>query len=199
MRDGLVTATICLLLSACASHSVAPVTYQETVSVQSVLPVHVRLNAYNLPGQPTTTIQFAGPRVAPIRANSTSTTGFGVDEQSMFVDSLKSELVRHGIFGSVSENAGKGVVELDIYFPDMDNRAQSSDVRLSAAMIARYRGQVAFYRYDVMSPDGKRAAASNLLNQVMADVQAFIDDQQISLRTGVKDTRLNIERMLVKW
>ena len=199
MRDILTTATICLLLSACSTTTLAPVTFEDRVSVQSVLPVHIRLNAFSLPGEPVTTINFAGPRVTPVATDRIHEASFGDADQSTFVDSLGTELVRHGVFGSISEDGGTGIVDLDIYFPKTRQDAPSDEVHLSVAMVARYSGQIAFYRYEVTSLDGKAAAATKLLNQVMIDVQTFVDEQRISIRTGIKDTRLDINRMLVKW
>ena len=49
------------------------------------------------------------------------------------------------------------------------------------------------------SADGKADIAEELLNEVMGDVQKFVDDQQISIRAGIKDRSLDISRMLVKW
>ena len=197
MRDILYTATICLALSACGNAPLAPVTYEDRVAVQSVLPVHIRLNAFELPEQSATTINFAGPRVTPDSPERDMENLFGTDDQATFVDSLKTELVRHGVFGSISENGGNGVVDLDIYFPE--TAYDSGTYRISVTMIARYRGQIALHRYEVTSRQSKSAAATNLLKQVMVDVQSFVDDQQISLRTGIKDTRLDLDRMLVKW
>ena len=63
MRDIIFIATISLALSACGTVPLAPVSYQEPVSVQSVLPVHVRLNTTDFAIHAATTINFAGPRV----------------------------------------------------------------------------------------------------------------------------------------
>ena len=199
MRNVYLIATISLLLCACGTTSLAPVSYEERVTVQSVLPVHVRLNTTESAIYSATTINFAGQRAGLANPGDNPATAFDTDDQSIFVSSLKSELVRHGVFGSISESGGKGVVDLDLYFIETGPDAYTGEHRLNVALTARYRGQVAYFAYDVSSPDGKTEIAEELLNEVMGDVQAFVDEQQISIRAGIKDRSLDISRMLVKW
>ena len=199
MRDVWFIAAISLVLSACGTARLVPVTYQEPVSVQSVLPVHVRLNTTEVAVQSTTMVVFAGPRANSAVVEGVPDESFDMDDQSIFIDSLKLELVRHGVFGSISERGGKGVVDLDLYFIEIGFDADSGEHRLNVAMAARYRGEVAYFAYDVSSGEGKSDIAEELLTEVMEDVQKFVDDQQISIRAGVKDRNLDISRMLVKW
>ena len=199
MRDIYLIVTISLLLSACGTTSLAPVSYEETVTVQSVLPVHVRLNTTESAIYSATTINFAGPHAALVNPDDNPAAAFDSDDQSIFVNSLKAELVRHGVFGSISESGGKGVVDLDLYFIETGPDAATGEHRLNVALAARYRGQVAYFAYDVSSPDSKAEVAEELLNEVMGDVQEFVDEQQISIRAGIKNRSLDISRMLVKW
>ena len=199
MRNIYLIATISLLLCACGTPSIAPISYEERVTVQSVLPVHVRLNTTESAIYSATTINFAGQRAGPGNPGDNPVTAFDTNDQLIFVSSLKTELVRHGVFGSISESGGKGVVDLDFYFIETGPDAHTGEHRLSVALAARYRGQVTYFAYDVSSPDGKTEIAEELLNEVMGDVQAFVDEQRISIRAGIKDRSLDISRMLVKW
>ena len=199
MRDIFFIATASLLLSACGTTSLAPVSYHEPVTVQSVLPVHVRLNTMESAIYSATSITFAGQRVAFAGPVDIPETSFDSNDQSVFVDSLKGELVRHGIFGSISERGCNGVIDLDLYFIETGRDAETGELRLNVAMAAGYRGEVAYFTYDVSSLEGKAELAGVLLNQVIVDVQRFVDEQRISIRAGVKDRMLDISRMLVKW
>ena len=60
MRDIFLIATIGFFLAACGTTSLAPVSYQESVTVQSVLPVQIRLNKTESAIYSATTINFAG-------------------------------------------------------------------------------------------------------------------------------------------
>lgn len=199
MRESCCIATICLLLSACGTTSLAPVSYEDTVTVQSVLPVHVRLNTTESAIYSPRTIHVAGLRAAPAVSDDKPSTSFNRDDQSAFVDSLKSELIRHGVFGSISEHGARGVVDLDFYFIETGHDPETGELRLNVAMAAGYRGEMAYFSYALRSREGKAGIAAALLNAVMGDVQAFADEQQLSIRAGVKNRNLDIGRMLVKW
>jgi len=212
MRAILCSAIVCLLLPGCAAPLV-PVTYEEKVSVQSVLPVHIRLNTGEVTGHSSNTMIYTGQFFVPVSSGPVPELQFGADDQATFIDSLETELVRHGIFGSISEEAHGGIVNLDIYFVKTEHYPSFQEYKLTVAMTAEYAGATAFHRYEVLSSEGdstwekwntnaskgKLKAATKLLNLIMADIQEFVDEQQISLRTAVKKQQTDLARLLVKW
>lgn len=182
------------LVAGCGTTQPEPVTYAERVAVHSVLPVHVEMHeAY---------------ATAP-------EAGFAFDSsyQVHFVESLKSELVNHGVFGSVSESGGDDIFEVDVNFVRVSSFPGSDHYELTVALATEYRGERNFNQYHVLFMDevpssGKvppeinlrhRQAATELMNLIMGDIQQAISDQKISLKAHVKERRMNIPRMLVKW
>ncbi len=196
MRKIFLYGAITWLLSACGGTALAPVTYAEKVSVHSVLPVHVRV-ANVFPQDDATGLQ--GVR-------------FGSDYQQHFADSLRTELVRHGVFGSVSEARGEGVFRVDVLFARMSSFPASGSYRMSVFLETEYNGESDVHRYHVLfmdedaesrstdgSMDRNREAAAQLMSLIMADVQQAIVARKVSLKAHVKERQTDIPRMLVKW
>ncbi len=196
MRKVILYGAMTWLLSACSSTGLAPVTYAEKVSVHSVLPVHVRVaNAF-----------------APDDATGLQDVRFGTDYQQHFADSLKIELIRHGVFGSVSAASGEGVFRVDVLFARMSSFPASSSYRMTVFLETEYNGESDVHRYHVLfmdedaesrstdgSMDRNREAAAQLMSLIMADVQRAIVARKVSLKAHVKARQTDISRMLVKW
>lgn len=196
MRKVILYGAMTWLLSACSGTGLAPVTYADKVSVHSVLPVHVRVaNGF-----------------AQDDATGLQGVRFGTDYQQHFADSLRTELVRHGVFGSVSEASGEGVFRVDVLFARMSSFPASSSYRMTVFLETAYNGESDVSRYHVLfmdegaesgstdgSADRNREAAAQLMSLIMADVQQAVIARKVSLKAHVKAQRTDIPRMLVKW
>lgn len=183
-----------LLIAGCSTTQPDPVTYAERASVHSVLPVHVQMHEAYAPAEEA---DFA----------------FDSSYQVHFVESLKSELVNHGIFGSVSESGGDDIFEVDVNFVRVSSFPDSDHYKLTVALATEYRGERDFNQYHVLFMDQvdgsgdapvetgirQRKAATELMSLIMDDIQQAVADRKVSLKAHVKDRRTDIPRMLVKW
>jgi hypothetical protein len=184
------------LLNGCGMTQPEPVTYGEKVSVHSVLPVHVTMHeAHELPA-PGNEDNFA----------------FGFEYQDLFVESLKSELVTHGIFGSIADSGGDDIFEVDVNFARVARFTNSSHYKLTVALATEYQGERDFNQYHVLfmnedfEPDsaenetdfGQRQVATELMSLIMSDIQQAVVERKVSLKAHVKEQHVNIPRTLVK-
>lgn len=185
-----------VMLAGCSTTQPDAVTYEEPVSVHSVLPVHVRMHEmYESPVQ-----------------ISEENFSFGIEYQDHFVESLKSELVNHGIFGSISESGGDDIFEIDVNFARIANFSDSNHYKLTVALATEYQGEREFNQYHVLFMDeeqgsdisednsdaSQRQAATELMSLIMGDIQRAVAERKVSLKAHVKEQRMNIPRTLVK-
>lgn len=184
-------------LLGCSTTRPDPVTYAEQVSVHSVMPVHVRMHeAYALPA-------------------TADETGIAFDaaHQNHFVESLKKELIKHGIFGSIAETGGNDIFQINVNFARLASFPESNHYKLTVALATEYQGERDFNQYHVLFTDdaGSAAettadsastytqAATELMSLMMGDIQKAIVDRKLTLRANVKLRQLDVPRMLVKW
>lgn len=186
-----------LITAGCGTTRPEPVIYSERVSVHSVLPVHVRMHeAYGMDAS-VADAEFA----------------FDANYQSHFVESLKTALVDHGVFGSISESGGDDVFEIDVNFARVASFPGSNHYKLTVALTTAYQGERDFSQYhvvfldDVRKPEqvdnrsnaSHRQAATELMSLIMGDIQQAVADRKVSLKAHVKERRMAIPRVLVKW
>ena len=138
---------------------------------------------------------------------------FDATYQSHFVESLKSALVDHGIFGSISESGGDDIFEIDVNFAHVSSFPGSHHYKLTVALTTDYQGEREFSQYHVLFPDqsrnmdpadtrshaSHRQAATELMSLIMGDIQQAVADRKVSLKAHVKERRMAIPRVLVKW
>jgi len=143
----------------------------------------------------------------------TTDFSFDADYQNHFVESLKSELVNHGIFGSISDAGGDEIFEVDVNFARVSSFPESNHYKLTVALVTSYRGERDFNQYHVLFMEEEervdntpidtgarhRTAATELMSLIMGDIQQAVADRKVSLKAHVKEDRLEIPRMLVKW
>lgn len=185
-----------VLLAGCGTTQPDAVTYEEPVSVHSVLPVHVRMHETYEPSVQVSEENFS----------------FGIEYQDHFVESLKSELVNHGIFGSISKSGGDDIFEIDVNFARIASFSDSNHYKLTVALATEYQGERDFNQYHVLFMDeeqgtdkpehesdaSQRQAATELMSLIMGDIQRAVAERKVSLRAHVKEQRMNIPRTLVK-
>jgi hypothetical protein len=183
------------LLSACGSTAPVPVTYAKKVSVHSVLPVHVRV---------TNTFQ---PNDEPVP----QWTRFDSEYQDHFAESLRAELVRHGVFGSVSDMRSDDIFRIDVHFARMASFVDSRRYKLTVFVETEYNGERDANIYHLLFmdedeataesqvADRNRQAAEQLMSLIMDDIQKTVIDREVSLKAHVKERRTDQLRMLVKW
>jgi len=196
VRNSSLIAFAAFLIAGCGAIQPEPIIYAERVSVHSVLPVHVRMHeAYEL------------------TAAGTGGFEFDTDYQYHFVESLKSELVNHGVFGSISDTGGDDIFEVDVNFARVSSFPEANHYKLTVALVTAYRGERDFNQYHVLFIEEEervddapidtgthhRTAATELMSLIMGDIQQAIADRKVSLKAHVKEDRVEIPRMLVKW
>ena len=182
------------LLAGCTTAQPELFKYSERVSVHSVLPVHVQMHeAYDMQSD------TPDPDVA-----------FDASHQNHLVASLKSELVNHGIFGSISETGGDNIFNVDVNFSRLASFPGSSHYKLSVGLATEYRSERDFKQYHVLFMNAgphadedpaasNRKAAAELMNLLIGDIQQAVADRKVSLKAHVKEKRMTVPRVLVKW
>lgn len=174
------------LLSACTAPLV-PVTYDQQVSVQSNLPAAVQLNTGIVAGHGSTTMVPAGGIFVPVSTGPNPEFQFAAEDQATFVESLKTELVRHGIFRAIEDVGSSEAFQIVVNFVHTEHYPSFQEYKLTVSMLMAYRDMTAQHRYEVLSSEGdstwekwntdaskgKKKAAVKLLNLLMADIQAF--------------------------
>ena len=177
-----------LLLSACTAPLV-PVSYDQQVTVHSNLPATVQLNTGIVAGHGSSTMVPAGGIFVPVSAGPNPEFQFGAEDQATFIESLKAELVRHGIF-SVVEDTGSNpeALRIAVNFVYTEHYPTYQEYKLTVAMLMAYADLSAQHRYEVLSSEGdstwekwntnaskgKKKAAVKLLNLLMSDIQSFV-------------------------
>lgn len=180
----------------------APVTYEEPVLVSSTLPAYVKLNTGRVIGQSVATVTTnSDGAMVPVTLESTPELQFNETDQAVFVDSLKAELLRHGIVGSLASSMGEETLLITVDFVLTEHQLEHQTYQLTTTMQLRYGEYSKELHYKVASnegdsllatvttssAEGKEKAADKLLTLLIPDIEAFIATQ-----TGQGGTALRI-------
>lgn len=182
-----------LILSACATPVVvAPVQYGGAVSASSSMSVSIRLNAGIAHTSPTKNAAPATRGVfVPVASGPYPALRFNEHDQRLFLENLQDELVRLGMFRTVSRVPAEGRhpdVRIELLFAQTHHDARRQQYILDVIMLIGSNGNKLAAKYRVVSEQpaprsflrrnaafrGKQEAAQRLMNFLIPDIEAFV-------------------------
>lgn len=182
--------TICaaFIMSACGPVPLLPVTYDDEILAQSDLAAFVELNTGRVTGHSASSMIYAGGIFVPVSTGPVPELQFDASDQAIFVDSLKTEMQRHGIVGSISDAAENDTLDITINFVQTEHFPSYQEYKLTVSMLTQYGDLEVANRYEVLSSEGdsgwtkwntnastgKKKAAAKLMDLVLTDLQDFV-------------------------
>ncbi len=135
---------------------------------------------------------YAGGISVPVSSGPVPELHFGADDQSIFVESLETEMQRLGIVGSIAETAKDDTLNIVLNFVQTEHYPNFQEYKLTVSLTAKYQDEEVSRRYEILSSEGdsgwqkwntsaskgKEKAASQLMDRVMADIQEFVARMQ---------------------
>lgn len=187
LKWGLILLSL-ILTTGCATPKLVPVTYTGAVKHKSDYSANVQLNTGKVTGYSSTTMIYAGGIFVPITSGPVPALQFGEEDQKIFLESLRSELQKHGIIASLSEQPSNEPVEILVNFVQTEHYPNFQEYRITALLQLRHRGKVANKKYNILSSEGdsiwtkmntsafqgKKKAAEKLLAAIMPDIEDFL-------------------------
>jgi hypothetical protein len=193
-RSLFVLATIVVLVGGCGvTHDLVPVTYEGEAVTQSDLAAVVYLNTGQVAGHSASPYVFEDGVYVP---KSKGYFPFDAEDQATFVESLKSELRRLGIVGSIVDAPADDTAKIVVDFvrtkhygaSEIHDHYNHHKYELKVGMLMAYRDREAIRDYEIVSSEGdsyrekwntspsegKEKAAAKLLNLAINDIQQFI-------------------------
>ncbi len=183
---------ICLLLAGCSFKPLKPVVYDQPTTVTTGKTASIRRTAGVIGGSsPTGVVAVESGVYVPIETGEVEAGYFGQTDQDIFVQSLGSELVRHGIFRSVLTGPAEksatdvriSIVFISTYHnPDLQEYTLDVGVRMqsSHAMSAgRYyirssEGDSLWAKMNTSGNEGKSKAADKLMKALIPAIERFL-------------------------
>jgi hypothetical protein len=182
-----------LVLAACAA-PLKPVSYDQPVAVTSDLSAAVALQAGVVRGSSGTGIVPAGTLFVPIATGPTPHLHFNTEDQRAFVASFRGELarlklVREAIDASAGSNADIGIQLIFAQtFHNPNGHVYMLDVVMEiiggkTSFLRQYKvvsneGDSFWQRMNTNAAEGKAKAAAKLMNQLIPDVAAYIEQNR---------------------
>lgn len=182
-----------LALCGCAIDPVlAKVSYDGPAIVTSTKTASLRLQTGVVEGASGTSLAYAGPNVfIPVATGPNPELQFNLQDQQIFVESLKDELNRLNILrvAQVSTQRVEGTdVAIDIVFTQTTHRPGLQEYYLNVAMQIQGGQRTFAKRYEVLSSEGENAwtkmntnvaqgkalAGRKLMAKLMPDIEAFL-------------------------
>lgn len=178
---------LALLLGGCTA-PLTKVTYESPVSVGQSFPVKVDLNSGAVTGYSTSSMIYAGGIFVPVSGGPAPQLHFGVEDQNVFIDSLKAELLRYKIAETIIENIEDSTLYLIVNFVQTEHFPNYQEYKITASLHMELGDRKADEVYYILSSEGdgwwekmntnasqgKMKAAQKLMNKIMVDVQKFI-------------------------
>ncbi len=183
---------LCLLLAGCSFKPLKPVVYDKPTTVTTNKTASLERASGVIGGSgPTGMIAVESGVYVPVETGEVAAGYFGKTDQDIFVESLSSELVRHGIFRSVITGPGDESatdVQISIVFistyhnPDLQEYVLDVGVRMHAsnAMSAsRYHirsseGDSLWSKMNTSGNEGKSKAADKLMKLLIPAIERFL-------------------------
>ena len=103
-------------VSGCGPVPLVPVTYEKEVVAQSDLTAFVELNTGRVSGYSSSTMIYAGGIFVPVSTGPVPELQFGAEDQAIFIQSLKDEMQRLGIVGSIADTAADDSLNMGVDF-----------------------------------------------------------------------------------
>jgi hypothetical protein len=175
-------------VSGCGPVPLVPVTYEKEVVAQSDLTAFVELNTGRVSGHSSSTMIYAGGIFVPVSTGPVPELQFGAEDQAIFIQSLKDEMQRLGIVGSIADTAADDSLNMVVDFVQTEHFPNFQEYKLTVSLLTTYRGEFRAHRYEVLSSEGdsgwtkwntnaamgKEKAATKLMDLLMADIQLFV-------------------------
>lgn len=164
------------------------VTYESPVSVSQSFPVKVDLNSGSVTGYSTSSMVYAGGIFVPVSGGPTPKLHFGVEDQNVFIDSLKSELLRYKVAETIVENSSESTLYLVVNFVQTEHFPNHQEYKITASLhmeledkkedkvyyILSSEGDGWWEKMNTNASQGKMKAAKKLMDKIMVDLQSFI-------------------------
>jgi len=189
MTNRIVLVLFIATVSGCATPRLAPIEYGGAVAHKSELAAHVQANTGKVTGYSSSTMIYAGGGIfVPITTGPVPELQFGEEDQEVFLESLKTELVRHGIVKSVSENDEGKVLEVTLDFVQTEHFPKFQEYKITALLLLKFgetmrdkrysilssEGDTAWSKFNTSASEGKTKAAEKLLAAVIPDIEEFV-------------------------
>ena len=203
MSRGRLIAIVCYLAiaSGCGPVPLVPVTYESEVIARSNVDAFFSVNSGRIIGHSSSSMVYAGGIFVPVSTGPVPRLQFGAEDQSIFIENLKSEMKRLGIIGSVADSASPETLSIAVNFVQSEHFPDFQEYKLTVSMTLNFNDQSVASRYEVLSSDGdstwekwntnaskgKSKAASKLMNLLLMDIQHFI--LQIEAHESAKTLR----------
>jgi hypothetical protein len=188
----LVLVPLLLLLTTCTSSTYKlpfePVFYKGEVIVRSSLPARLTVQTTPGVGEGSTMVLPIGAIMVPYSTSPEPGLFFDATDQVLFSDALKSELLRRGVIGSVTEQPGPNAVQIDLNF--LETHHDPTPQKYTAKVVLRMSFGTATEerRYDFVSSEGdsfgqrmntnapqaKAKLTSKMMTALMSDIQSFV-------------------------
>jgi len=172
---------------------IEPVKYVGNTASKSELVGYFRMNTGEVTGYPPSTMIYVDPHFRPV----TTAEDFGQDvvalfaaeDQEVFFESLKTELLARDMIESVSSNYNAETLEVIINFIETKHiNISYHEYRLRVMLLIKYKQASDFKIYSIRGTEGvsiwtkistklmaaKTNAAEKLLTEVITDIDKFI-------------------------
>jgi len=174
------------LVTGCAT-ALGPVSYKGQVTHQSDLAGRVLLNTGEVTGYSAQSMMYVNGMFIPISTGPMPKLQFGSEDQHVFLQSLKNELVRTGVLKSISENTGKDNLEITVNFAHTEHFPQFQEYKFTVLLLLHCGDKSDSKTYEIMSSDGdsiwakmntnalqgKTKAAEKLMVAMIPDIENF--------------------------
>ncbi|MEM8501404.1 MAG: hypothetical protein AAF542_25570 [Pseudomonadota bacterium] len=195
----LVTITLSILLLLGCTAPLVPVKYSQEALITSSLPAYIEMNTGKVKGYSSSTLVYAGGVFVPVNSGPNPNLQFGHEDQSVFIESLKSELVGLDIIGSLAEDP-ENSLGITVNFVQTEHFPNMQEYKIIATLLLSFGPLVQEHVYEVLSSEGdsfwkkintnaaqgKEKAAQKLIDQIIPHIEAFIG---VVLDTPTNDLR----------
>ena len=178
---------IALILGGCTA-PLTKVIYESPVTASKSFPVSVELNSGKVTGYSTSSTVYAGGVFVPISGGPAPKLHFGVEDQKVFIESLKSKLIRYKVAESIVENKDEFTLKIIVNFVQTEHFPDFQEYKITATLRMKLGDKAADKVYYILSSEGdgfwekistnasegKSKAAQKLMNKIMADIHEFI-------------------------
>lgn len=182
---------ICLSAMACGCSVTAPLvplTYDNEVVAKSDLAALIEFNTGRTTGHSSSTLVYANGIFVPVNSGPIPELQFGAEDQAVFVESLKSEMQRLGIVGSIVDTISDATLSITVNFVQTEHFSNHQQYKLTVSMLMSCGDLASASRYEVLSSEGdstwekwntsaskgKEKAARKLMDLILPDIQQFI-------------------------
>jgi len=137
MINRILLVIIVITLGGCAAPRLAPIEYSDSVIHKSTLPAYVQVNTGKVTGYSTSTMIYAGGIFVPVTSGPVPELQFGDEDQKVFLESLKSQLLKHGIISALRESGAEDTLEVMVNFVQTEHFPNFQEYKITAVMLMK--------------------------------------------------------------